>query len=87
MRFPPPEERKTYPSQCSLCRGSIAEQIVTLPYVDRNGNVRVIRGVPAGVCQQCHTEKWLTVESSRVIDELLAGPPHHQETISVWEFE
>lgn len=85
MRFPPPEGRKKYPSQCSLCRGSIVEQRVTLPYVDRGGTVRVIRGAPAGVCDQCH-EKWLTFETSRALDELLATPPTATESVSVWEF-
>lgn len=86
MGFPPPEQRKKYPSECSLCRGSIIEEKVTLPFVDRDGKLRVVRGVPAGVCQQCHTEKWLTFETSRAIDELLAAPPDRQETVSVWDY-
>lgn len=85
MRFPPPHKRKKYPSECSWCRGWIAERLVTLSYVDRDGNVRVIRGAPAGVCDQCH-EKWLTFETSRAIDELLATPPTATESVSVWEF-
>lgn len=85
MTFPAAQERKRYPSECSLCRGRIVERRVTLPYVDREGKVRVIEGAPAGVCDQCH-ETYLTVETSAAIDELLAGPPSKTESVSVWEF-
>ena len=47
-------ERKRYPSRCDLCGGNVIEQVVTLTYPDPSGKVRVIEGVPAGVCDQCH---------------------------------
>lgn len=85
MRFPPPEERKKYPSQCSTCRGRIVERIVTCTLPDRKGHLRIIEGVPAGVCDQCH-EQYLTFETAAAIDKLLASPPTKKETVSVWEF-
>lgn len=85
MEFPPPERRKKYPSQCNLCRGSITEQRVTLPYMDRDGTLKLVRGAPAGVCQQCH-ERYLSSDTAAAIDELLTSPPTKEETVSVWEF-
>ncbi|MCA1702183.1 MAG: type II toxin-antitoxin system MqsA family antitoxin [Actinobacteria bacterium] len=85
MRFPLPEDRKKYPSCCDLCGGTITEKRVDLPYPDRDGTIRLIRGAPAGVCDQCH-EKYLTAETAQAIDKLLAAPPSREEKISVWEF-
>lgn len=85
MRFPPPEERETYPERCDLCGGSVSERLVSLALSDRDGRVRIIEGVPAGVCDQCH-EQYLTVETSRAIDRLLSAPPSRQEAVPVWEF-
>lgn len=85
MRFPAPEDRETYPEMCYLCGGGITEQVVTLTLPDTEGRLRIIEGVPAGVCDQCH-EKYLTVETSRAIDELLAAAPVREEPIPVWEF-
>lgn len=85
MRFPPAEERRTYPSRCDLCGGTITERRVDLPYSDTDGTIRLVKGAPAGVCDQCH-EKYLTAETAQAIDVLLAAPPAHEETISVWEF-
>jgi len=85
VTFPPPTHRKRYPSQCHACRGHIVEGTVTLTYPDREGKVRVIEGVPAGVCDQCH-EQYFTVETSREIDRLLTSPPSRQEEVPVWEF-
>jgi YgiT-type zinc finger domain-containing protein len=50
VRFPTTAQRKEYPSECSLCRGSIEEQRVNLALPDRDGQIRIIDGVPAGVC-------------------------------------
>lgn len=85
MKFPGPEHRKKYPSTCDLCGGTIIERRVNLPYPDGDGTVRLIEGAPAGVCDQCH-EKYLTADTAREIDRLLAAPPSREETISVWEF-
>lgn len=85
MRFPRPEDRETYPQACDLCGGSVTERVVTLTLPDREGRIRIIEGVPAGVCDQCH-EKYLTVETSRAIDTLLAAAPVREEPVPVWEF-
>ncbi|MGH2746658.1 MAG: YgiT-type zinc finger protein [Actinomycetota bacterium] len=84
MRFPAQEERETYPERCDLCGGTVSEQLVSLALPDRDGRVRIIEGVPAGVCDQCH-EQYLTVET-RAIDRLLAAPPSRQEAVPVWDF-
>jgi YgiT-type zinc finger domain-containing protein len=85
MEFPAPEKRKKYLSKCSVCGGTVTEGRVDVPVPDRDGRIRLIEGVPAGVCDQCH-EYYLTVETSRVIDRLLAAPPSREDTILVWEF-
>lgn len=85
MDFPPADKRKKYPSKCSVCGGSVTEGTVDIPLPDRDGTIRLIEGVPAGVCDQCH-EYYLTVETSRAIDRLLAAPPSREDSISVWEF-
>ena len=85
MEFPAPEKRKKYPSKCSLCGGTVTESTVDMPLPDRDGTIRLIEGVSAGVCDQCH-EYYLTVETSRTIDRLLAAAPSREDTISVWEF-
>lgn len=68
-----------------MCRGTVSEETVTLAYPDGAGNVRIIRGVPAGVCQQCHN-KYLTVETSRMLDNLLNTPPTTEAVVPVWKF-
>lgn len=86
MEFPPPEERETYPQTCHICGGRVTEQVITISLPEREGDgVRLIHDVPAGVCEQCH-EYYLTVETSRAIDALLATPPTRQETVPAWEF-
>lgn len=85
MRFPAPDERKKYPSECDLCRGDVSEETITLTYADRDGVVRIVYGVPAGVCQQCH-EKWFTADTSRAIDQLLKSSPAREESAPVWDF-
>lgn len=63
----------------------IVERTVNLPYVDREQNMRLIRSVPAGVCDQCH-QTYLTVETSRTIDRLLETGPSTEITVPVWDF-
>lgn len=50
MRFPPPEKREIYPDKCSVCGGTVTEETVDVPLPDRDGTIRLIQGVPAGVC-------------------------------------
>ena len=58
---------------------------MTLTLPDSGGHIRIIEGVPAGVCEQCH-EKYLTVETSRAIDALLAAAPVREQPVPVWDF-
>lgn len=85
MRFPQPEDRKKYPSSCDLCGGTITEKRVDLSYPDGDGTIRMVRGAPAGICQQCH-QRYLSFETAVAIDALLAAPPSREEKIRVWEF-
>lgn len=87
MEFPPPEKRETYPPDCTVCGGSVVPKRVTLTYPNREAptKVRVIDGVPAGVCDQCG-EKYLLHEVVVEIERLMAAPPTRQETVSVWEY-
>jgi len=72
MTFRPAEGRKEYPSSCDLCSGTITERRVNLPYPDKDGAVRLVKGATAGVCDQCHA-KYLTAETANAIDELASG--------------
>ncbi len=56
---------------------------LTLPQGD--GSLRVVEGAPAGICDLCH-EEYLSVETSRQIDQLLTSSPSRRQLISVWEF-
>lgn len=86
MRFPRPEERKKYPSECSRCGGKIVERLVTLTYSQRGGGIRLVEGVPAGVCDLCH-EQYLTVQASRAIDRLLTTPASKRQAVPVWRYK
>lgn len=85
MDLPPPAQRKKYPSTCSVCGGAVTEQRIDIPLPDLEGTIRLIEGVPAGVCDQCN-EYYLTVETSQTIDRLLAAPPSREDKISVWKY-
>lgn len=85
MRIPARQDRKRYPTRCDLCGGTVVERVVDLTYPTRDGTMRLVKGAPAGVCDQCH-ERYLAFETAAAIDDLLATPPTKEETISVWEF-
>lgn len=87
MKFPEPPERKTYPHDCTVCIGTIVEDVVTLTYPVSRGSssVQVVTGVPAGVCQQCG-EMYLLAETVEDVDRILASPPERQETHPVWSY-
>jgi len=76
---------RPYPSRCILCGGPVEEQVLTLPYTGENGSVRVVRGVPVGVCRVCG-ERYLRPEVAARIDELLARPADGNEEFPVWDF-
>lgn len=87
MRFPEPHERKTYPSECTVCMGAVEEKHATLTFpVSRDStDVQVVAGVPAGVCSQCG-EIYLLAETVEELDRILASPPEREETHPVWEY-
>lgn len=80
-----PHRRKSYPLKCFICGGNVNEQLTTIHLPDGKGALRLIEGVPAAVCGRC-PEYYLTVETSQLIDGVLASPPSRQESIPVWEF-
>ena len=76
----PPTDLKKYPSRCPLCGGPIIEQIVTLSYDQPDGTVRLVHGVPAGVCDVCG-ERYLRPEVTTAIEGLLNDPPERHEQV------
>ena len=87
MKFPQPDERKTYPQDCTVCMGPVVEELVTLTYPVSRGSsaVQVVTGVPGGACKQCG-EIYLLAETVEEIDRILASPPERQETHPVWSY-
>ena len=87
MKFPPAEQRKTYPPDCTVCLGPIVPKRVALTYPGKETptRVRVVDGVPAGVCEQCG-EKYLLHEVAVELEHLLTTPPTREETVPVWEY-
>jgi YgiT-type zinc finger domain-containing protein len=87
MEFPPPEQRQTYPSGCSVCLGPVVPRQVALTYPGKESptKVRVIDGVPAGVCEQCG-EKYLLHEVVVKLEQLMATPPTREEAMPVWDY-
>ena len=87
MQFPKASKRKTYPSECTVCLGPVAEELATLTYPVSRGSsqVQVVTDVPAGVCKQCG-ETYLLHETVGEIDRILASPPEREETHPVWSY-
>lgn len=87
MQFPDASERKTYPSECTVCLGPVVEEPATLTYPVSRGSsqVQVVTDVPAGVCKQCG-ETYLLHETVVEIDRILASPPEREETHPVWSY-
>lgn len=72
--------------RCFFC-GGVVEPIVVGNFDYRlDGQLHVLKDVPAGLCLQCG-EKYISVETARKIDELIATQhPDEQETVSVLRF-
>lgn len=87
MKFPPAEQRKTYPADCTVCLGPIVPKRVALTYPGKEmpTRVRVVDGVPAGVCEQCG-EKYLLHEVVVALEQLLTTPPTREQAIPVWQY-
>lgn len=87
MEFPPVEQRKTYPRDCTVCLGPVVPKRVALTYPGKvtPTSVRMVDGVPAGVCEQCG-ERYLLHEVVVELEHLLATPPTREQTVPVWEY-
>ncbi len=85
MAFQRTDDRKEYPSQCTVCGGSIVERRITLSLPTKEGTTRLVRDVPVGVCDQCG-EQYLRAGVAQRLDEILESPPDSSETVPVWEF-
>lgn len=83
--FEPPRARKKYPSKCPICGGSIEEATVTLPFPDQNDGIKLVQGVPAGVCSSCK-EEYLTAEVAETLEKLISSQPHTRVDTPVWKY-
>lgn len=83
--FRPPEQRRSYPSMCAVCGGTVEQASVTLVYGGHRGEARIVHHVPAGVCQVCG-ERYLRPEISEAVEELLNRPPARSEEVPAWDF-
>jgi YgiT-type zinc finger domain-containing protein len=83
--FEPPKDRKKYPSKCPLCGGIIEEAIVTVPFPDENGGVKLVQAVPAGVCGSCR-EEYLTAEVAESLENLMNSQPYTRIDTPVWKY-
>lgn len=77
--------KRTYPSECRRCGGQVVEGLAKLTLPQSDGSLRVVEGAPAGICDLCH-EEYLSVDTSRQIDQLLKISPSRRQLISVWDF-
>jgi len=64
---------------CHFCGGELKEQLTTFLHED-NGQVWIIRNVPAYVCTQCG-EKEFSSETTRQILSFLKHPPKPVEIL------
>lgn len=74
-----------YPKKCALCRARIVETTTTLTYPEKDGRIKVVREVPAGVCEACG-EKYLTAEVAEALERLLKSPAPASIEVPVWRF-
>lgn len=82
--FEPPKRKRAFPRVCPICGGPIKRAKVTLSFPDGEG-VKIVRGVPAGVCASCG-EEYLTAQVSEVLQRILASPPHEKVPTPVWKY-
>ena len=66
---------------CHFCGGELREQLTTFVHED-NGQVWVVRNVPAFVCSQCG-EKEYTQETTHSLLNFLKQPPRPAEILHV----
>ncbi|RKY66098.1 MAG: type II toxin-antitoxin system MqsA family antitoxin [Candidatus Latescibacterota bacterium] len=58
--------------KCALCKGEMVKGKTNLPYEVGEGNILVVRDVPAWVCRQCG-ESFVEIEVSRTVERLVAA--------------
>jgi YgiT-type zinc finger domain-containing protein len=85
VRLPPKSERKALSSACARCCGPVEQKVVTITYPGADRDVRIVRGVPAGVCSQCG-EQYLSFEVVSQLEKLFDLPPSRSEEVPVWNF-
>lgn len=85
LPFRPPSGKAPYPRICVVCGGSIKETTTTLTYPDENGGIRIVRDVPAGVCESCG-EEYLRSEVAETVERLLQSSPETKVEVPVWRF-
>jgi YgiT-type zinc finger domain-containing protein len=83
--FTPPSLKAPYPRRCVVCGGRIKETTTTLTYPSGDGNVRLVRDVPAGVCESCG-EEYLRAEIAGLVEELLESAPDSKVEVPIWRF-
>jgi len=66
---------------CHFCSGELKAQLTTFLYED-NGQVWVVRNVPASVCAQCG-EKEFSRATTKQLLSLLKQPPRPAEILHV----
>ncbi len=67
--------------RCHLCEGELEERLTTFVY-EEDGQLWVIRNVPAYVCKQCG-EKEYSQETTHRILTFLKQPPRPVEILHV----
>lgn len=67
--------------RCYYCGGELTEQLITFVY-EKEGQVWIIRNVPAFVCKQCG-EREYSQETTHQVLTLLKEPPRPAEIIHV----
>jgi YgiT-type zinc finger domain-containing protein len=73
--------------KCYFCKGRVNKEEVTIDY-RWGGTLVVIKGVPAGVCQQCG-EKYIDSSVYKGMEELAKNKSHllGKMSVDVLEFE
>ncbi len=72
-------------SHCYYCGGHQTEQNITFVYEDQ-GQVWIIRNVPAFVCAQCGEREYQQTTTRKVL-ALLQHPPRQTELVSVPSYD
>ncbi|HPO15326.1 MAG TPA: YgiT-type zinc finger protein [Candidatus Hydrogenedentes bacterium] len=66
---------------CSYCGGEVVERIQRVDY-RVHGQLYILEGVPAGVCQQCG-EQFFTAEVAHRMESVVAEATGPMETLPI----